>query len=323
MTTADGLTYDLADDAAVAEMVVANLRAYITTVGDAIRAVDDGALVSMGFFSAEDPEAGRFADDNRWVVPGQILSASTLDFVDLHAYPGLGGTWPAIANAYGLTGEPLGYPLLLGEYGAFEQAYPDPNEAAAAMARWQAASCEWGFGGWLIWFWGADKDDEVVTADAFEATVGRAVSPLERADPCDAGPYRSANLALERPVTASAEENADYAAIRVVDGSDAAWWSAAAGPPQWVEIDLEAPATVGRVEVLIGPVSPKGPQTHRVLVSGADLSERVVGEVSVDARAGEWLVVEFEPVPDVRRVKVETVVMDGWVIIHEVKVFAD
>lgn len=325
VTTGDGNTYDLGDDAAVEEMVVSNLRAFITTVGDAIRAVDDGALITMGFFSAEDPEAGRVAGDNRWVVPDEIVRQSTLDFVDLHAYPGLGGTWDEIGPAYGLDEVVPDRPLLLGEFGAFEQAYPDPRDGAAAMARFQAESCQWGIDGWLLWFWGADQDDEVITADAHDAIIGEATSPRVQPDPCDVGAYRSANLALERPVTASAEESDEYAASHVTDNSDATWWSAAEGPPQWVEIDLVAAATVASVEILVGDVSPPGPQTHRVYVRGEDEPGpgRLVGEADVDARHGDWLTVEFAPEPDTRFVRVETVSVDGWVILHEIEVLAD
>ncbi|MFZ0625691.1 MAG: discoidin domain-containing protein [Acidimicrobiia bacterium] len=325
VTTADGVTYDLADDDAVAEMVVNNLRAYVTTVGDAIRAIDDGALITMGFFSPEDPDAGRVSGDNRWVVPDEVLQKSSLDFVDLHAYNGLGGTWSSIGAAYRLTGDPLGYPLLLGEFGSFEQAFPDPEEAAANVARWQANSCDLGFGGWLVWFWGADKDDEVVTADSHGAVLARALSPDVRPDPCDPGPYASANLALDQPVTASAEENEEYSAARAVDGSDATWWSAAEEPPQWIEVDLGQNTTVGRVEILIGHVSPPGPQTHRVYLraDGEAGKGELAGEVSADASQGDWLTIAFEPVAGVRYVRVETTRMDGWVILHEVQVFAD
>lgn len=325
VTTADGATYDLSDDSDVAAMVVNNLRAYITTVGGVIRALDDGALVTMGFFSAEEPDAGRVAVDNRWVVPRQILADSTLDFIDFHAYPGLGGTWMGIAPAFGLDGADPSIPVLLGEFGAFEDAYPDADEAAAAMARWQAASCEHGFDGWLLWFWGADVDDEVVTGDAHDAVVARAISPLSRPDPCEIGPYESANFALGRPAVASAEESAEYRAANVTDGSDATWWSAAAGPPQWVEIDLEEDRAVSRVEILIGHVSPIGPQTHRVWVRGEGESApgTLVGEVSADAVAGDWLTVGFAPVEGVRTVRVETVSVDGWVILHEIRVLAE
>ncbi len=324
-TGADGVSYDLSDDAAVETMVISNLRKYITTVGDAIRTIDPGALITMGFFSAEEQGAGRIASDNRWVVPDQILQQSTLDFVDLHAYPGLGGTWEGIGAAYGMAGQSFSYPIILGEFGAFEDAYPTADGGAAAMARWQADSCELGFGGWLLWFWGADADDEVITANVEGAAIGRAISPTVRPDPCDVGPYESENLALERPVSVSAEESVEYGAAKLVDGSDATWWSAAAGAPQWAEVDLEENRTVARVEVLIGHVSPPGPQTHRIWVRGADepAPGSLVGEVSADAAQGDWLTVEFDPVADVRFLRIETVMVDGWVILHETRVLAD
>jgi hypothetical protein len=323
ITTADGEKYDLADDDAVATMVVSNLRQYITTVGDTIRNLDEGAMVTMGFFSSDQPDAGRVANDNRWVVPQQILEQSTLDFVDLHAYPGLGGRWDTIGAAFGLTDRSFDYPVILGEFGAFEDAYGDADTGAAAMARWQTASCDFGFRGWLLWFWGAEKDDEVIPVETGDAAIARAISPQTRPDPCDAGPYESKNFALGRPVTASAEENARYAVANLVDGSDATWWSAGAEPPQWAEVDLEQDRTVSRAEILIGHVSPPGLQTHRIWVRGADEPGpgTLVGEVTADAQIGDVLVVEFDPVPDVRFVRLETVAADGWVIIHELRVF--
>jgi hypothetical protein len=210
--------------------------------------------------------------------------------------------------------------VILGEFGAFESAYRDADDGAAAMARWQVESCAYGFHGWLLWFWGADKDDEVITANVSDAVVGRAISPLVRADPCDPGVYESSNLALGRPVTAPAEENEEYGVARLVDGSDATWWSAANGPPQWAEIDLQVDREVSRVEILVGHVSPPGPQTHRVSVRRVDDASPgiLAGEVSADASQGDVLTVEFDPIIDVRFVRIETVSMDGWVILREV-----
>ena len=182
------------------------------------------------------------------------------------------------------------------------------------MARWQVASCDVGFTGWLVWFWGAELDDEVITANANGADIGTALSPDTRPDPCDIGTFASASLALSRPATASAEESAEYGARWVTDGSLGTWWSDAAGPPQSIEIDLGTPRQVGRVEIPIGSVTPTGPQTHRVYVrgEGEDGAGRLVGEVSADAAVGDVLVVALDPVADaVRYVRVETVVMNG------------
>ena len=43
-------------------------------------------------------------------------------------------------------------------------------------------------------------------------------------------------------------------------------------------------------------------------------------EVSADAVEGDVLVAGFTSVPDVRYVRIETVAMDGWVILHEIRV---
>ena len=323
-TAADGVTYELADDQQVEDMLVTNLTRYVDTVGDTIRDLDPGALISMGFITPSEIDGGRVEEDNRWALPARIHDEARLDFFDFHGYPGLGGTWDYISRAYGFPDGDFEKPAILGEYGAFEVAYTDPEDGAAAMARWQAASCELGIDGWLLWFWGAEQDDEVYPVNVADAAIARAGSPEVRPDPCVVGPYASENLALERPVTASLEESEEYGAAQVADGSDATWWSAAEGPPQWVEIDLGADMAVGRVEISIGFVSPDGPQTHQVSVgSSADGGAgTLVAELAADARQGDVLVAEFEPRPDVRYVRVDTVAVDGWVILHEIRVLA-
>ncbi len=324
ITTADGETYDLADDDAVESMVANNLIAYVDHVGDAVRTADDGALVTIGYFSSEDPAAGRDADDNRWVLPEVVIRRSSVDFIDLHAYTGLGGRWAPIVAAFGIDAT-VDIPLLLGEFGAFDVAYDDAASAATAMVRWQADSCAFGFDGWLVWLWGEQRDDEVIPVNAGNGEIASALAPADRPDACEATGFESANLALDRPATASLEEGGEYVAASAVDGSAATWWTAPEGPPQWIEVDLEDARTVGRVDILIGSVSPPGPQTHRVLVRGEGEAQpgTYVGEVSADVVAGDVLTVELDPPrPGVRHVRVETVAMDGWVILHEVSVYA-
>ena len=55
------------------------------------------------------------------------------------------------------------------------------------MARWQAASCDLGFAGRLLWSWGAEKDNEVIPVETHDAVIAQAASPLVRPDPCDVG----------------------------------------------------------------------------------------------------------------------------------------
>lgn len=321
VTAADGNAYDLADDEQVADMVAGSLTAYIDGVAAAIRRHDPDGLVTIGFFAAEEPGAGRVAADHRWVMPEVALRAPGLDLVDLHAYPGLGATWPRQVAAFGLD-EDVTVPVVLGEFGAFLAAHPDAASAAEALVRWQLDSCAHGFAGWLVWLWGGPDDDEVFAADADEAAIARALSPMERPDPCDPGGYRSSNLALGRPATASAAESDEYGAGNVSDGSVGTWWSAGAGPPQWVEIDLGEPRTVVAIRVVGGPVAAGGEHVYRVVVGGPTLGDgTAVGELRGSVGSGADLTLVLDPpVDDVTSVRVEAVSVDGWVIVHEIEV---
>lgn len=109
-----------------------------------------------------------------------------------------------------------------------------------------------------------------------------------------------------------------------MDGSDGTWWSAGAGAPQWIEVDLEGDRTIERVDVLIGPVSPPGPQRHRLLVRRATGEPEVVWEFDGVADHGDTLsFVPDVPLEGVRAVRLETLEVDGWVIIHEIRVIGD
>jgi cytochrome c len=59
----------------------------------------------------------------------------------------------------------------------------------------------------------------------------------------------AANLALNRPATASSTESATYPASAAVDGSATTRWSSAFSDPQWIQVDLGATYTVNRVRL--------------------------------------------------------------------------
>src|SRR5690606_37457901 len=133
------------------------------------------------------------------------------------------------AAAFGLSGD-VTMPVILGEFGAFHQAWRDTTSAAQAMVRWQVESCAWGFGGWLLWLWGGPTDDEVYPVENDGAAIASAVSPARQPDPCVSVTPPGANLALGALANASAEESDSYQAARATDGSMGTWWSAGDGP---------------------------------------------------------------------------------------------
>ena len=60
-------------------------------------------------------------------------------------------------------------------------------------------------------------------------------------------PTLSANLALNRPVTSSSNENASLTPNLAVDGNTTTRWSSAFSDPQWLQIDLGTTRTINRV----------------------------------------------------------------------------
>ncbi|MEU4347866.1 discoidin domain-containing protein [Streptomyces sp. NPDC023838] len=64
-------------------------------------------------------------------------------------------------------------------------------------------------------------------------------APAAHADPPPLSPGR--------PVTASSQENGGTPAASAVDGNDGTRWSSAFSDPQWIQVDLGAPAALGKV----------------------------------------------------------------------------
>lgn len=319
-TTADGHTYDLTDPAQVHAMRDSGLRHYVDAIVAAIKAVDPTALVTMGFFpSAEGPVA--VPPDARLVDPRPLFE-STVDFLDFHAYPGVGLNWDeAWANSLmsGFTDKPV----VLGEFGSFRSAYRDGAAAAGVAVDYQARACAAGLDGFLYWTWsGQGVYDETWGAD--EAGIAEALSPDELADPCDAG-YPHPNLAFGRPATASAFENGPEivgTAAKAVDLSLDTWWSSGTDAPQWISIDLGG-VTVSRVRLLTRQAT-EPPMRVRVRLLDADggvLADWTATDPPVGADG--WLTLEhsFEaPVAGVATLRVDTA-RPGWVIWHEIEVY--
>jgi hypothetical protein len=182
VTTANGATYDMASASDRKRMIDDGFVFLIDQVRAAIRKVDPTALVTMGFFHDTEPNPAR-AGDNRLVRTRAVIEHSTADFVDIHPYPGDELTFPQFMQNYGIDG-PTAKPIIMGEFGASKFAFPSTAEAAKALVNWQRQSCAYGIDGWLLWTWDSFEQPDLWNGLDAGGTIERALSPVERPDPC-------------------------------------------------------------------------------------------------------------------------------------------
>lgn len=310
VTTADGETYDLSDPAAHDAMVVSNVRRAVRRVGSAIRGLDRGSLITMGFFPQQ-------PDDARLVYSEDLIERSALDLLDLHLYPGPTADLATPVEAIGLT-DTVRKPVIMGEFGAFDFWFPFPRIGAYALARWQSASCAYGFDGWLVWLW-ARTDDEVFGARQGGDAIAELLSPDERPNPCRAGGVPR-NVAPDGSATAAASLPGESPAD-AIDGDPDTQWSAGAEAPQHLEVDLGSDRKVREIHLLAAQF-PDGETHHRLLLAGQDGVFEVVKVFEGPTADGDLLVFHpAEPV-DARYIRVETVSSPSWVAWREIAVYA-
>jgi hypothetical protein len=128
-----------------------------------------------------------------------------------------------------------------------------------------------------------------------------------------------ANLALRRPVKASAARP-DSPAAAVVDGDFDTTWSAGAGPVQSIEITLDGPQDVASIRLTVAQF-PDGLTDHRVFgrtASGKLQLLQRFGGVTTDGAtlvaSGEW--------HDLVAIRVETRTSPSWVAWREIEVLS-
>lgn len=97
------------------------------------------------------------AIDPRQPLRVSVIEASSLDFLDVHAYP-----VPVWSNPYSLEAEmatceiPPGErskPAIFGEFGAMRGYHADVAVALDVVRNQMAGSCAYGFGGWVVFAW--------------------------------------------------------------------------------------------------------------------------------------------------------------------------
>ncbi|MCB1246252.1 MAG: discoidin domain-containing protein [Acidimicrobiia bacterium] len=310
VTTKTG-TYDMADPAARRQMVVDGMRSYLASVTDEIKRFDPTGLVTSGFFAPQFPNPTGIGGS--WYVDtAPLVVDSALDFFDFHAYPGEDIPMDQIAENFGL---PSDKPVILGEYGAFIDRYPEIDGAAIATQAWVAQSCDVGFDGWLYWeyapaslsvgdaTWALIADDDLLL-DAF--------SPAAQPDPC-IPTLVDPNIAVGADVSAS-RSLPDEPAVAAVDGNPATQWGSGAEPRQWIEIDLGADTEIGSVELLVAQF-PEGRTVHVISIDGVEVH-------TFEGDTAENDVLAWSPDMPIagQVIRVTTTVSPSWVSWKEVRI---
>jgi hypothetical protein len=321
VTTANGITYDLADPEDKNRMIDEGLVYWADTLRSAIRAIDPTAPVTVGFFVPNDPHPVR-GNDTRLVRTAYFLRNSSMDFVDLHHYAGNGVDDNQIWENFGLLGLDE-MPIVLGEHGAIGNWYSSEDRAAAAVMGLEVASCRVGFDGWLIWGWRGDELRDIWWASEGEGMIARVVAPSERPDPCVYGDFDFIryNVAPQAAITASSAVDG-FPSQNVADGTPN-HWNASAFAPQWVELALAVPTEVESI-VLTVAQDPPGPSTHQIWVrqSGGEL----VLLHTFDQETSEGEILTFtpsEPLPNVELVRVVTTRLPNlWPAWHEIEILS-
>jgi hypothetical protein len=129
----------------------------------------------------------------------------------------------------------------------------------------------------------------------------------------------SANLALERPATASSQL-VDAHASRAVDGDPDTIWSAGAGPPAWIEIDLGSAQPIGEVRLQVSQF-PNGATHHRVSCAaapGAALTP--LGELTGETADVEVLTLSLAAPVSCHSIRIDTLASPSWVAWREIEV---
>jgi hypothetical protein len=302
------------------EMMDDATLAMIDGVRSAIREVDPTALVSMGYFAPQEPNPLRVGDTRISRTRAAIWESSA-DYIDLHAYPGGDAALAQIVDNYGMQGMQT-KPIIMGEFGAFDNLFPSVDSAASALVAWQVESCQYGFDGWLLWTWDDNTQGEILPATAGEGQIGRSLAPATRPDACAYGGMVEKNLALDAYTRASSALPNEPSEL-AVDGLGGTQWGAGADAPQWFEIDLGTPAKIHEIRLQVAQY-PEGETKHTVLVRNASGSFQAAAVFDQFTRSEEWLVFRPEnPLEGVQVVRVETAYSPSWVAWKEIQVFGE
>ncbi len=322
VTIATEQTYDMADPDQKRQMVVDGVLFNIEEIVGLIKSYDPQALTTVGFFAPQFPNPTGIGGD--WYVDTAPLVAADppVDFWDFHAYYDGDLSIEKIAENFGMPGH-AAKPVVMGETGSGQAIFPSAYSGLSVGLRWIADSCAVGFDGWLNWGyfpWPEEVGGKPWTFLDQDGALMQAMAPINQPDPCVVPALEAANVALGRPVRYS-RQLPDQPASAAVDGRSIAY-GAGDYPPQWVEVQLDAPTAIQRVGMTVSQWPP-GLTRHQVwarLASGAQvLVAEFYGFTTVEINLAYDLPL---PLPDVTAVRFLTLESPSWVGWTEVEVIS-
>ncbi len=166
--TANGVMYDMSSPEDKQRMMDENLVYWIDQQRASILKIDPTALVTVSFPG---------------INAGPAIYQSTADFIDLHIYLGWGSGLEQYMQLFGLEPNPDKL-VILGEFGAAKRAFPTAEMVAQELMKRQAASCEYGFDGWLLWTFDTHDQTDLWHGMSDLGQINQALAPANRPDPC-------------------------------------------------------------------------------------------------------------------------------------------
>jgi hypothetical protein len=317
--TANGETYDLSTETDRQRMQNENLLYWIDQVRSAILERDPTALVTVGFFVPQEPIPARIGDP-RLINTKPVIWESSLDFIDLHPYPGFGFSLPLYVENFGMSTMQV-KPIIMGEFGAARSSFPSESETALALHDWQVESCQYGFDGWLLWTWDSEEQTDFYNGLTGKGWIDQVLAPANRPDPCQAGTFDffEVNLALGAHAEAS-RSLPDQPASGAVDGTNSSWWGAGDFAPQWILLDLGVPQAVSSIRLVITQ-SPEGDTIHQVWVG--ETIDTLALQHTFEGYTVDGQVLELtpgSPLENIRYIRVNTRQSPSWVGWMEIQV---
>lgn len=180
--TANGKTYDMSSKEEKQKMIEENNVYWLDTIRAGILEVDPTALVSVGLFAPHGPNTARIGDA-RVVVSEPAIWQSTMDFIDLHAYPGFELNLRQHVENFAVSGMQE-KPIIMGEFGGEVSRFSSIGKAADVFVKWQVESCQYGFDGWIFWTWDLDEQPDFFNALMQGGAINGVLAPVVRPDPC-------------------------------------------------------------------------------------------------------------------------------------------